>query len=68
MIIGRYLTQVGHYSLKGFILYKKVYATSLYNIIADRMASKQLLQTDLYIKTCTFLCQESIRKYFFCFI
>lgn len=42
MIIGRYLTQVGHYSLKGFILYKKVYATFLYNIIADRMASKQL--------------------------
>jgi len=43
MIIGRYLTQVGHYSLKGFILYKKVYATStLYNIIKDRMASKQL--------------------------
>ena len=55
MIIGRYLTQVGHYSLKGFILYKKVYATFLYNIIADRTASKQLLQTDLYIKTCTFL-------------
>ena len=47
MIIGRYLTQVGHYSLKGFILYKKVYATSLYNIIEDRMASKQLTQTYL---------------------
>ena len=42
MIIGRYLTQVGHYSLKGFILYKKVYATSLYNITEDRMTSKQL--------------------------
>ena len=37
--------------LKGWetlvILYKKVYATSLYNIIEDRMASKQLTQTYL---------------------
>lgn len=47
MIIGRYLTQINHLSLKGFILYKKVYATSLYNIIEDRMASKQLTQTYL---------------------
>lgn len=47
MIIGRYLTQINHLSLKGFILYKKVYATSLYNIIEDRMVSKQLTQTYL---------------------
>ena len=48
MIIGRYLTQINHLSLKGFILYKNVYATFfLYNIIEDRMASKQLTQTYL---------------------
>lgn len=48
MIIGRYLTQINHLILKGFILYKKVYATFfLSNIIEDRMASKQFSQTYL---------------------
>lgn len=66
MIIGRYLTQINHLSLKGFILYKKVYATFFYIILLKiERHQNNSHKPILYIKTYPLLCQEAIREYFF---